>query len=670
MKKPRYHRDVCLSVIPLGRFQFYRSRSVRSTLFTMSMRHTIGNGSHEYSWVLKSTDLPQFDALVAQAELFCTDDKLHLRNLCNDAARCSGLVTTFRSKFTTKNGNTSMRKMIFDYSRQRVTGETMELLFDLADAVRMTERREALRTGGRINVTEDRYVLHHVLRMPEDYPIPVNMDACRQSGEDALSNSASGASTTDSQSADNNSLPSDGPSLLKKIHQARQQIEEFSNQVRDGTYKTATGKTFNTVLYVGLQAGAYVGPQCVSEALMADRDAQELARGRRICYLSNIDPTDFCEITRDLDPTRTLIVVASHSFADTETMLVARTVKKWLLDAFHGESQESVDDPVFTERHIVAISDNPVRCRQFGVSMDQIFPYLSMCGRYSLCSPVGILPLALHFSYPIASQFLDGAHAMDEHFFDSPLYDNIPVLLGLIGVWNSTFLDYGCRAILPYSQALKFLPSYVQKIDMESNGKRVAVDGTPLLHRSGEIDIGSVGTQAHNVIFQLLHMGRELPADFIGFMESPQAVDLPGEAVSNHDELMSHFFAQPDALAYGKTLVDLIQEGAPEHLREHMLFPGNRPSSTLLLTRLDAFAIGQLIALYEHRTVVQGFLWGINSFDQFGGELGFSLAKKVRSQLSASRKTGASVQGFTASTSMLLEHYLTHKRDENTSTVG
>ena len=249
---------------------------------------------------------------------------------------------------------------------------------------------------------------------------------------------------------------------------------------------------------------------------------------------------------------------------------------------------------------------------------------------------------------------------MDEHFFHAPLRDNVPVLLGLIGVWNSTFLNYECRAMIPYSHGLRSFPSFVQHIDMESNGKRVGLDGNPLLHRSGEINFGAPATDCQHVFFQLLHQGRVLPVDFIGFMESQHPVCLDGEAVANHDELMSHFFAQPDALAYGKTLVDLVQEGTPEPLREHMVVTGNRPSSSLLLNRLDAFSIGQLMALFEHRTAVQGFIWGLNSFDQYGVELGRVLARHVRSQLSASRETGASVQGFNSSTSYLLEQYLAH----------
>jgi glucose-6-phosphate isomerase len=260
-------------------------------------------------------------------------------------------------------------------------------------------------------------------------------------------------------------------------------------------------------------------------------------------------------------------------------------------------------------------------------------------------------------------EVLEGAHDMDEHFFNAPLRDNIPVLIGLLGVWNSTFMGYPSRAILPFAQGLQRLAPYIQQVDMESNGKSVAIDGVPLLHQSGEVIFGEIASNSNHAFFQLLHQGRVVPAEFIGFIESPRPIHnstIPGETVSSHDEYMSNFFAQPDALAYGKTLVDLIQEGVPDGLREHMVFTGNRPSTSLLLTKLDPFAVGQLLAIYEHRTASQGFLWGINSFDTFGVELGKLLAKHVKAQLSASRRTGASVQGFNLSTSSLLEAYLNH----------
>jgi len=293
-------------------------------------------------------------------------------------------------------------------------------------------------------------------------------------------------------------------------------------------------------------------------------------------------------------------------------------------------------------------------------------------------SAAGILPLSLHYSYDVIKRIFDGAHDIDEHFFDAPLGGNIPVLLGLLGVWNSTFMGYHTRALLPYSHALRKFPSLVQHFDMQSNGKRVTAAGMPLNFDAGEINFGEAGSNGQHSFYQLLHQGRPVPADFIGFMESQSCIDevynthkkgsvsLDGWdtklQVSGHDELMSNFFAQPDALAYGKTLNDLIQEGVEEHLRAHKVFPGNRPSSSILMTKLDAFAVGQLLAIYEHRVAVQGFIWGINSFDSFGTDQGRVNAKRVRAQLSASRQRGASVQGFNSSSGFLLEAYLSHGR--------
>jgi glucose-6-phosphate isomerase len=369
---------------------------------------------------------------------------------------------------------------------------------------------------------------------------------------------------------------------------------------------------------------------------------------------------DFFLCTRDWDPQETLIIIICKTFSAAETLLNARAVKEWLVAGFQENENELTEAAIVT-RHVIAISANVQQCVEFGVDESNIFPFGDwVSSRFSLCAAAGLIPLSLQYSYDVMCDLLRGAHDMDEHFFKAPLRDNVPILLGLLGIWNSTFLGYSTRALLPYSQALKRFPAFVQHLDMESNGKQVALDGSPLLHESGEITFGEAGTNGQNSFFQLLHQGRVVPADFIGFMEPQFEVDLASEAVSNHDELMSNFFAQPDALAYGKTLTDLIQEGVSDGVREHMVFTGNRPSSSILLTKLDAFCVGQLLALFEHRTAVQGFIWGINSFDQFGVELGKVLAKQVRAQLSASRKTGASVQGFNGSTSALLEAYLAH----------
>jgi glucose-6-phosphate isomerase len=571
-------------------------------------------------WILKSTDVPQFDALQAAAGSFRTDDKLHLRNLCNDSSRCSGLTAVHLSE--------GGRKIILDYSRQQVTGETMELLFDLADAVGLTQRRSEMRKGLKINNTEGHAVLHHVLRMPKGYEYIGNPE---------------------------------GDRILNEVLRVRDEIEDFSDKIRSGIYKGVTGKNFKNVISIGI-GGSYLGPEFVTEALRADETAMEAAKGRVLRFLANVDPVDFHINTQDLDPEETLVIVVSKTFTTAETMLNARTVRKWLVHSLRGNG---ITDSDVIAKHMVAVSCYPERCMEFGIS--RVFGFWNWVGgRFSVCSAVGLLPLSLHYSSKVVSQFLAGAHNVDEHFFYSPLRENIPVILGLLGIWNSTFLGYSVRALLPYSHALRRFPAHVQQVDMESNGKRVAQDGSPLLHKSGEISFGEPGTNGQHSFYQLMHQGRVIPADFIGFMESQQPVDMSSELVSNHDELMSNFFAQPDALAYGKTLTELVQEGIPEGLRSHMVCSGNRPSSSILMTKLDAFAVGQLLALYEHRTAVQGFIWGINSFDQWGVELGKITAKSIRAQLHATRKTGASVQGFNSSTSTLLEEYLKHAKSNLT----
>jgi glucose-6-phosphate isomerase len=569
-------------------------------------------------WILKCTDVPQFDALQNAAAEFQIDDKLHLRNLCNDSSRCAGLTAVHMSD--------GFRKIILDYSRQQVTGETMELLFDLADAVGFTERREAFRSGERINTTEDKAVLHHVLRMPKGYHF-------------------------------SGSVHSLADKILEDIHIVRDQVEAFTERVRSGKHLGVTGKPLKNTIVVS-HGGMDLGTDFVHESLAADRPAAAAAEGRTLHFLSNVDPVDTFLTTRNLDPAETLVIVVSKDF--TSATLNARSARHWLLQ--HLATKDGIiSESRVLERHMFAVTCVNSNFQTIGIPKYNVFKIWDwVIGRYSVCSAAGLLPLSLQYSYPVMTQFLNGAHDMDEHFFNAPLRDNIPVLLGLLGVWNSTFMGYTTRAVLPFSQALKRFPAHVQLIDMESNGKRVALDGVELLHPSGEINFGEPGTSSHHSFFQLMHQGRVVPADFIGFMESQRPMELPGEAVSSHDEFMSNFFAQPDALAYGKTLVDLMQEGVPDGLREHMVFTGNRPSSSILMTGLDPFSVGQLLALYEHRTAVQGFLWGINSFDQYGLELGKLLAKHVRVQLAASRRTGATVQGFNLSTSSLLEAYLAH----------
>jgi len=571
---------------------------------------------------MKIHELPQFTALQTAAATFKSDEKLHLRNLCSDASRCAGLVASH----STENPDS---KIILDYSRQQVTGETMEILFDLADKVGFTAKRDKMRSGVKINTTEGRSVLHHALRMPKGYDYSaIAVDAA------------------------------EGKTTVDDVHAVRDKIEAFTNKVRNGEFVGATGKKLKNFICVGI-GGSQLGPEFVNEALKADKAAASASEGRNLRFLANVDPVDFELCTRDLDPEETLVVVISKTFTTAETMLNARTAKKWIVD---GLAVKGVSDAsMVTSKHVIAVSTAIDSCVAFGIDEANIFGFWNWVGgRFSVCSAVGVVPLSLQYSYNVMSSFLDGAHNIDEHFFTAPLRENIPVILGLLGVWNSTFLGYETRALLPYSQALKRLPAHIQQVDMESNGKRVDIEGNPLPFQAGEINFGEPGTNGQHSFYQLMHQGRVVPADFIGFMESQAPISLEGEPVSNHDELMSNFFAQPDALAYGKTLNDVEQEGVPEELRQHKVFAGNRPSSSILMTRLDAFAIGQMLAIYEHRTAVQGFIWGLNSFDQWGVELGKSLAKQVRTQLSSSRKSGAQVQGFNSSTSAMLEAYLSH----------
>lgn len=387
------------------------------------------------------------------------------------------------------------------------------------------------------------------------------------------------------------------------------------------------------------------------------------AKGRTLKFLANVDPVDVSRALMNCDPETTLVVVVSKTFTTAETMLNANTLRKWLIDHIPG------DPDAVVAAHMAAVSSAIPRVVKFGISEHNIFGFWDWVGgRYSVCSAVGVLPLALQYGMPVVRQFLAGAHSMDTHFFESPPRKNLPMLLGLLGVWNSTFLGYSSRAILPYSQALTRFPAHIQQVDMESNGKRVSIDGSVLDFEAGEINFGEPGTNGQHSFYQLIHQGRTIPAEFIGFCKSPNPMHMEGEVVSNHDELMSNFFAQPDALAVGKTIAELEAEGCPRSLQPHKVFPGNKPSLSILFSELNAFTCGQLLSLYEHRTAVQGFVWGINSFDQWGVELGKVLASKVRTSIAQARGAGdappdeaavnEAIKGFNKSTASMLKTYL------------
>ena len=442
------------------------------------------------------------------------------------------------------------------------------------------------------------------------------------------------------------------------MHEVLNAIKAFTTSIRSGAKKGSTGKSLKNVLSIGI-GGSYLGPEFVYEALRYEPVAKAASAGRKLHFLANVDPVDVARALEGFDPEETIVVVVSKTFTTAETMLNARTLRKWLVESL-GAKGVSAEDAV--SKHMIAVSAAVPNVQAFGIAKENIFGFWDWVGgRYSVTSAVGIVPLALHFGFEITERFLAGAHDLDKHLMEAPFRSNLPVLMGLLGVWNSSFLGHSSRALLPYAQALLRFSAHIQQVDMESNGKRVTVEGVDLPFAAGEINFGEPGTNGQHSFYQLIHQGRVVPCDFIGFCESQNPIDLPGEPVSNHDELMSNFFAQPDALARGKSLKDLEDEKVAENLRNHKLFPGNRPSVSLLFPKLDAFTCGQLLALYEHRTVVQGAIWGLNSFDQWGVELGKVLAKQVRTQLEATRKQNAPITGFNSSTAHMLEKYLKYK---------
>ncbi|KAJ8650565.1 hypothetical protein MRB53_003588 [Persea americana] len=525
----------------------------------------------------------------------------HLRDLMDDSTRCKSMMVEFDG-------------ILLDYSRQRIYQDTMEKLFRLAEAARLKQKIDSMYSGEHINVTENRSVLHVALRAPRDKVI------C-----------------------------SDGKNVVPDVWKVLDKISEFSERVRSGSWVGATGKALKDVIAVGI-GGSFLGPLFVHAALQTDPEAMECARARQLRFLANVDPVDVARSITGLNPETTLVIVVSKTFTTAETMLNAQSLREWISTAL---------GPQAVAKHMVAVSTNLTLVEKFGIDPKNAFAFWDWVGgRYSVCSAVGVLPLSLQYGFSVVHKFLKGAASIDDHFHSTPFEKNIPVLLGLLSVWNVSFFGYPARAILPYSQALEKFAPHIQQVSMESNGKGVSIDGLPLPFEAGEIDFGEPGTNGQHSFYQLIHQGRVIPCDFIGVVKSQQPVYLKGEMVSNHDELMSNFFAQPDALAYGKTPEQLLRENVPNHLIPHKTFPGNRPSLSLLLPSLNAYNIGQLLAIYEHRIAVEGFIWGINSFDQWGVELGKSLASQVRKQLHLSRAKGEPVEGFNFSTTTLITKYL------------
>uniref|UniRef100_A0A7S3MTH2 Glucose-6-phosphate isomerase n=1 Tax=Strombidium inclinatum TaxID=197538 RepID=A0A7S3MTH2_9SPIT len=508
----------------------------------------------------------------------------------------------------------------------------MELFTKVAEETKIFEKLNAMASGEKINITENRSVLHVALRKPKEDSLVVG--------------------DTD---------------VVKDVNEVLDRIQKFSTAVRDGTFKGHSGKKLKNIVAIGI-GGSFLGPDFVSEALKHDAACNEASKGMNIRFLANVDPTDFYRATDGLDVEETLYVIVSKTFTTAETMLNARTCRNHIL-AHYKKANPDAQEAAVLAQHLCAVSTNLKSTKEFGIMDENVFGFWEWVGgRFSVSSAVGVLPLSLLFGFENVQQFLAGMNNVDKHLVaETDVAKNLPVLMGLIGVYNTYVAGFNSRSILPYSQALIRFAAHIQQLDMESNGKSVSKGGVrlPAGVETGPIIMGEPGTNSQHSFFQLMHQGRVIPAEFIGFTKSQTPIDLEGEVVSNHQELMSNFFAQPDALAMGKDYDTLKAEGVPEHLHAHKLFPGDRPSLSLLFKgSLTAYNCGQLLALYEHRVAVEGFLYDICSFDQWGVELGKVLAKDVRKVLSSvhdgstTKESAVPENKFNESTSFLLKTFV------------
>jgi glucose-6-phosphate isomerase len=505
----------------------------------------------------------------------------------------------------------SLNDILFDYSKHRIDATTIELLLKLADQCRLRDKIEDMFSGEKINVTEQRAVLHTALRNRSNSPVYV-----------------------------------DGEDVMPKINAVLDRMRDFSERVRDGRWRGASGKEICAIVNIGI-GGSDLGPLMVCEALKPY--SHERLRAR---FVSNVDGTHMAETLKGLDPETTLFLIASKTFTTQETMANAHSARAWLLDALGDEKAIA--------KHFVAISTNREQVIKFGIDPANMFEFWDWVGgRYSLWSAIG-LSIALAIGMDRFEELLTGAHQVDRHFRETPFAQNIPVIMGLLGIWYNNFFGAQTHAILPYDQSLHRFPAYLQQGDMESNGKGVTSSGEPVNYATGPIIWGEPGTNGQHAFYQLIHQGDKLiPCDFLAPVHSHNPL---GE---HHSLLLSNFFAQPEALMKGKTAqeaeTEINAEGhEPERVAQllpHKIFPGNRPSSSLLFDRLTPKTLGSLIALYEHKIFTQGAIWGVNSFDQWGVELGKQLAQRILPEL----KGDAEVSSHDSSTNGLINHYLSKK---------
>jgi glucose-6-phosphate isomerase len=497
--------------------------------------------------------------------------------------------------------NAEAAGVYLDYSKNRIVDQTLELLLSLAERAGLRDRIDAMFRGDKINVTEHRAVLHVALRAPKGASIVV-----------------------------------DGKNVVPQVHAVLDKMAAFAERVRSGQWKGHTGKRIRNVINIGI-GGSDLGPVMAYEALKYYSD-----RAMTFRFVSNVDGTDFVEATRDLDAGETLFIISSKTFSTLETMTNAQSAREWSLRGLGGDAKA-------VAKHFVAVSTNAEKVAAFGIDTANMFEFWDWVGgRYSMDSAIGLSTMLAigpdHFR-----AMLEGFHAVDEHFRTAPFASNLPVLMGLLGIWYNDFFGAQTVAVLPYDQYLKRFPAYLQQLTMESNGKHVTLQGTPVEHQTGPIYWGEPGTNGQHSFYQLIHQGtRLIPCDFIGFH---QALNPLGP---HHDMLVANVFAQTEALAFGKTPEQVKAEGTPDWLVPHRVCEGNRPSNTILLDRLTPAALGKLVALYEHCVFTQGVIWDIDSFDQWGVELGKVLAQRIIPELESKSEPKL---GHDSSTNALIRRY-------------
>jgi len=532
------------------------------------------------------TDRPGWKALQAHYQSI---RDVHLRQLFADDPQRGERLTT------------EAIGIVFDYSKNRITDETLKLLLHLAEESGLRSRIDAMFRGEKINITENRAVLHVALRAPRTATIVV-----------------------------------DGENVAPHVHSVLNKMADFSNRVRSGDWKGQTGKRIRNVINIGI-GGSDLGPVMAYEALKFYSD-----RAMTFRFVSNVDGNDSVEATRDLDPAETMFIVSSKTFTTLETMTNAQSAREWALRGLGGDSKA-------VAKHFVAVSTNAAKVSEFGIDTANMFGFWDWVGgRYSMDSAIGLSTM-LAIGPDNFRAMLDGFHQMDEHFRTAPFANNLPVLLGLLGLWYNDFFGAQTIAVLPYDQYLKRFPAYLQQLTMESNGKHVTLNGGRVNYDTGPVYWGEPGTNGQHSFYQLIHQGtRLIPCDFIAF---GHALNPLGR---HHDLLLANVFAQAEALAFGKTAEQVKAEGTPDWLVPHRVFEGNRPSNTFLLDRLTPEALGKLIALYEHSVFTQGVIWNIDSFDQWGVELGKVLAQRIVPELES--KSDPKL-GHDSSTNRLIRRY-------------